>query len=167
VLDGAGVIVLLMGVSGSGKTTVGSALALELGWEYADADDYHPVANVEKMRKGIPLTDADREPWLESLRALIMAWTAAGKDAVLACSALKQAYRNRLMAGTPGLVVYLKADRELLRERLALRHGHYMKEGMLESQIATLEEPERAVVVDARGTVEEIVREIRGRMLQG
>ena len=157
-------IVLLMGVSGAGKTSVGTMLASELGWEFADADDYHPAANVEKMRHGIPLTDADREPWLEGLRALIVAWMAAGKNAVLACSALKQTYRERLTAGAPVLVVYLKADRELLRERLLLRRGHYMKEGMLESQIATLEEPEDAVVVDARGTVEDIAREIRLRV---
>jgi gluconokinase len=164
VLDGAGVIVLLMGVSGAGKTSVGTMLAAQLGWEFADADDYHPAANVEKMRHGIPLTDADREPWLESLRALIVAWMTAGKDAVLACSALKQTYRERLTAGAPVLLVYLKADRELLRERLLLRRGHYMKEGTLESQIVTLQEPQNAVVVDARGTVEDIAREIRLRV---
>ena len=154
-------IVLLMGGSGAGKTTVGSALALELGWEYADADDYHPVANVEKMRNGIPLTDADREPWLDSLRSLIVAWMAAGKSAVLACSALKEAYRDRLMVGASVRVVYLKADRELLRERLLLRRGHYMKEGMLESQIESLEEPADAIVLNARLSVEEIVRVIQ------
>ena len=157
-------IVLLMGVSGAGKTSVGTMLAAQLGWEFADADDYHPAANVEKMRHGIPLTDADREPWLESLRALIVALMTAGKDAVLACSALKQTYRERLTAGAPVLLVYLKADRELLRERLLLRRGHYMKEGMLESQIVTLQEPQNAVVVDARGTVEDIAREIRLRV---
>jgi gluconokinase len=164
VLDGAGVIVLLMGVSGAGKTTVGTMLASQLGWEFADADDYHPAANVEKMRNGIPLTDADREPWLESLRSLIAAWMAAGKSAVLACSALKQAYRDRLMVGESVRVVYLKADRELLRERLLLRRGHYMKEGMLESQIAALEEPADALVLDARSSVEDIVRAIRVRV---
>jgi gluconokinase len=157
VLDGAGVIVLLMGVSGAGKTTVGTMLASQLGWEFADADDYHPVANVEKMRNGIPLTDADREPWLESLRSLIVAWMAAGKSAVLACSALKEAYRDRLMVGASVRVVYLKADWELLRERLLLRRGHYMKEGMLESQIESLEEPADAIVLNARLSVEEIV----------
>ena len=157
-------IVLLMGVSGAGKTTVGTVLAAQLGWEFADADDYHPAANVEKMRHGIPLTDADREPWLESLRSLIVAWIAAGKSGVLACSALKQAYRDRLMVGASVRVVYLKADRELLRERLLLRRGHYMKEGMLESQIATLEEPADAIVLDARSSVEEIVRAIQLRV---
>ena len=153
-------IVLLMGVSGAGKTTVGTMLASQLGWEFADADDYHPAANVEKMRNGIPLTDADREPWLESLRSLMVTWIAAGKSAVLACSALKQAYRDRLTVGAVR-VVYLKADRELLRERLLLRRGHYMKEGMLESQIATLEEPADAIVLDAGSPVEDIVRAIQ------
>ena len=157
-------IVLLMGVSGAGKSTVGTMLASQLGWEFADADDYHPAANVEKMRNGIPLTDADREPWLESLRSLIAAWIAAGKSGVLACSALKQAYRDRLMVGASVRVVYLKADRELLRERLLLRRGHYMKEGMLESQIATLEEPADAIVLDARLSVTDTVREIRARV---
>ena len=159
-------IVLLMGVSGAGKTTVGTMLASQLGWEFADADDYHPAANVEKMRNGIPLTDADREPWLESLRSLMVAWMAEGKSAVLACSALKQEYRDRLMVGASVRVVYLKADRELLRERLLLRRGHYMKEGMLESQIATLEEPADAIVLDARSSVEEIVRAIRRRVTE-
>ena len=159
-------IILLMGVSGAGKTTVGTVLAAQLGWAFADGDDYHPAANAEKMRKGIPLTDADREPWLESLRSLIVAWMAAGKSAVLACSALKQAYRDRLIVGAAVRVVYLKADRELLRERLLLRRGHYMKEGMLESQIATLEEPADAIVLDARSSVEDIVREVRARVTE-
>jgi len=155
------VVVLLMGVSGAGKTAVGKLLASQLGWEFADADDYHSAANVEKMRNGIPLMDADREPWLESLRAWIVAWIAAGKNGVLACSALKKAYRDKLVAGPEVRVVYLKADRELLRERLLGRHGHYMKEGLLESQIATLEEPEDAIIVDGGESPEEIARQIR------
>jgi gluconokinase len=158
------VVVLLMGVSGAGKTTVGKLLASQLGWEFADADDYHSASNVEKMRRGIPLTDADRGPWLESLRSLIVAWIANGKNGVLACSALKKAYRDKLVVGPEVRVVYLKADRELLLERLRGRHGHYMKEGMLDSQIATLEEPDGAIVVEARGAAEEIVREIRLRL---
>ncbi len=157
-------VVLLMGVSGAGKTTVGKLLASQLKWEFADGDDYHPAANVEKMRNGIPLTDADREPWLDRLRDLIVEWVASGKSAVLACSALKRAYRDKLVVGPEVRVVYLKADRELLRERLLGRTVHYMKEKMLESQIATLEEPEDAVVVDAHGSSEEIVREIRRRL---
>jgi gluconokinase len=155
------VVVLLMGVSGAGKTTVGKLLASDLGWQFADADDYHSAANVEKMRNGTPLTDADRGPWLDGLRALIVEWIAAGENGVLACSALKKEYRDRLVVGPEVRVVYLKGDRELLRERLLLRRAHYMKEGMLESQIATLEEPDDAIVVDARMMPEEIVREIR------
>src|SRR6267378_1059306 len=149
-MEGLDVVVLLMGVSGAGKTTVGKLLASQLGWEFADADDYHPAANVEKMRRGIPLTDADRAPWLEGLRSVIVEWIVAGKNGVLACSALKKEYRNRLVVGPEVRVVYLKGDQELLRERLLLRRGHYMKEAMLESQIATLEEPGDAIVVDAR-----------------
>jgi gluconokinase len=150
-----------MGVSGAGKTTVGKLLASQLGWAFADADDYHSAANVEKMRNGIPLTDADRAPWLESMRAVIVGWISAGQSGVLACSALKKEYRDRLVVGAEVRVVYLKGDRPLLRERLLGRHGHYMKESMLESQIATLEEPSDALVVDAGLAPEEIAREIR------
>src|ERR1700704_1799737 len=126
-MEGMDMVLLLMGVSGAGKTTVGKLLASQLGWDFADADDYHSAANVERMRKGIPLTDADREPWLESLRSLILAWIAGGKNGVLACSALKKAYRDKLVVGPEVRVVYLKGDRELLRDRLLLRRGHYMK----------------------------------------
>lgn len=154
-------VVLLMGVSGAGKTTVGKLLASQLGWEFADADDYHSAANVEKMRNGIPLTDADRAPWLESLRALIVGWIASGKSSVVACSALKKEYRHRLVVSPEVRVVYLKVDRAVLWERLLGRHGHYMKEGMLDSQIATLEEPEDAIVVDGGRSAEDVVREIR------
>lgn len=141
-------VILLMGVSGSGKTTVGHLLAVRLGWEFADADDYHPAANVEKMRSGIPLTDADRAPWLETLRALIEGWIARGKNAVLACSALKRAYRENLRVGPEVQAVYLKGTSELLRRRLHERVGHFMTERMLESQLATLEEPRDAVAVE-------------------
>lgn len=157
-------MMLLMGVSGAGKTTVGKLLASERGWEFADGDDYHSAANVEKMRNGMPLTDADREPWLESLRLMIVAWVLSGKSGVLACSALKKAYRDRLVVGAEVRVVYLKAARPLLLERLHARCGHYMKEGMLESQLATLEEPEDAMAVDAAASAEEIVREILARL---
>lgn len=160
-------VVLLMGVSGAGKTTVGRLLASQLGWEFADADDYHSVANVEKMKNGIPLTDEDRGPWLENLRSLILSWIASGKNGVLACSALKKAYRDKLIVGPQVRLVYLKADRELLRERLIERHGHYMKEDLLESQIATLEEPQDAIVVDAGKSPQEIVREISLRLQEG
>src|SRR5437868_4405381 len=156
-----------MGVSGAGKTTVGTSLASALGWEFADGDDYHSAANVEKMRNGIPLTDADRGPWLEALRSVIVKWIAAGTNGVLACSALKRAYRDTLIAGPEVRLVYLKVDRELLVARLLGRRGHYMKERMLDSQIASLEEPGDAIVVDARGQVGEIVREIRSRLVAG
>jgi gluconokinase len=158
------VVILLMGVSGSGKTTVERLLALELGWEFADGDDYHPAANVEKMRNGIPLTDADRAPWLDTLRAFIAGWIAAGKNAVLACSALKQAYRESLRVAPEVQVVYLRGTPELLRERLRARAGHFMTERMLESQLAALEEPEDAVVVDVDRSPAEIVAEILARL---
>lgn len=154
-------IVLLMGVSGAGKTTVGKLLASELGWSFADADDYHPAANVEKMRNGVPLTDADREPWLESLHELIAGWIAGGENGVLACSALKKEYRDRLVMSAAVRVVYLKADPVVLRQRLHERRGHYMKEDMLDSQIATLEEPRDAIVMCTDRPPGEIVRTIR------
>lgn len=154
-------VVLLMGVSGAGKTTVGKLLASQMGWEFADADDYHSAENVEKMRSGIPLTDVDRAPWLESLRGVIVGWIVSAKSGVLACSALKKEYRDRLVVGSEVRVVYLKGDRALLRERLLGRRGHYMKESMLESQIATLEEPSEALVVDAGLAPKEVVQEIR------
>src|ERR1700730_4198708 len=153
-----------MGVSGSGKTTVRQLLAADLGWECADADDYHPAANVEKMRNGIPLTDADRAPWLETLRALIAGWIAAKRNAALACSALKRAYRERLQIGPEVRVVYLKGTPELLRQRLRARVGHFMTERMLESQLAALEEAEDAVVVDVDRPPAEIVGEILARL---
>src|SRR5271154_2729799 len=154
-------VVVLMGVAGSGKTTVGKLLASQLGWEFADGDDYHSAANVEKMRSGIPLTDADRAPWLETLRALINGWIAAGTNAVLACSALKELYRETLQVGPEVRLVYLKGTPELLRQRLHARTGHYMTEGMLQSQLAALEEPENAVVVGVDQPPAEIVAAIR------
>ncbi len=154
-------IIVVMGVSGSGKTTVGWQLARQLGWEFADADDYHSAASVEKMRRGVPLTDADRRPWLEALRSLIANWISTERNAVLACSALKQAYRERLRVNDEVRLVYLKASHDLLSQRLRQRHDHYMKEPMLESQLATLEEPENAFAVNANETPEQIVRDIR------
>jgi len=151
-----------MGVAGSGKTTVGRALAARMGFEFADADDYHPAANIEKMANGIPLTDEDRAPWLQRLRAVIADWIAAGKNGVMACSALKQEYRDRLTVGAEVRLVYLKGTRELFYRRLLARHGHYMRESMLDGQLATLEEPSDATVVNAEATVEDVVAEILG-----
>jgi gluconokinase len=157
-------VIVLMGVAGAGKTTAGKLLAAELGWHFADADDYHSAANVERMRNGVPLTDEDRAPWLEALRALICHWLATGENAVLACSALKRAYRERLRAGPDVQFVYLKVTPEVLRQRLSNRHRHYMTERMLASQLATLEEPEDALMIDAEGSPEKISGEIRARL---
>jgi gluconokinase len=157
-------IVLVMGVTGSGKTTVGSLLAAQLGWEFADADQFHPLVNVEKMSRGIVLTDADREPWLAAMRAAIVKWLAEGKDAVLGCSALKQSYREKLGVGGEVRLVYLKGSYELIASRLRERHGHFATEAILADQFAVLEEPRDAVVVDVGRTPEEMVAEIRGRM---
>jgi gluconokinase len=161
---GGNVVIVVMGVSGAGKTTVGKLLAAETGWIFADGDDYHSAANVEKMRNGIPLTDTDRESWLESLRLLIQGWLADKVNAVLACSALKQVYREKLRVGPDVRIVYLRGTPELLRRRLHERHGHFMTEKMLDSQLTTLEEPEHALVVDIDKSPEEIVREIRERL---
>ncbi|MFZ0537846.1 MAG: gluconokinase [Candidatus Sulfotelmatobacter sp.] len=157
-------ILLLMGVAGAGKTTVGNLLASQLGWEFADADDYHSAANVEKMRHGIPLTDADRAPWLQALRALISNWLSAHKNAVLACSALKQSYRDILQISPEVWIVYLRVSPEVLRQRLRERHGHFMTEAMLQSQLADLEEPKGAVIIDADALPAAIVAEIIGRL---
>ncbi len=157
-------IILLMGVAGAGKTTVGKLLAAQLGWEFADADDYHSAANVEKMRHGIPLTDSDRAPWLEALRTLISGWLTARKNAVLACSALKQSYRDILRVSPEVCIVYLRVSAEVLHQRLRERHGHFMTEAMLQSQLADLEEPKDAVIIDADVLPAAIVSEIIGRL---
>ena len=153
-----------MGVAGSGKTTVGRLLSQELGWAFADADDFHPAANVEKMRRGIPLTDEDRAPWLDALRQLLVGWISEEKNGVLACSALKQSYRDALAVGPEVKIVYLKGSPALLRERVVSRHGHYMKAGMLESQFRALEEPKDAITVDVSASAEKVAAEVRKRL---
>lgn len=154
-------VVLLMGVTGSGKTTIGLALAESLKWQFIDADDFHPPANVAKMRAGIPLDDADRIPWLASLHDAIIGWLETGTSVVLACSALKHSYREQLLVGPEVRLVYLRGSRELISLRLSERHGHYMNPDLLDSQFATLEEPRDALVVDVDAAVPQIVNNIR------
>ena len=138
-----------MGVSGSGKSTLGKALAQKLGWEFFDADDFHSVENIAKMSAGIPLTDLDRAPWLEALNNLLLSTLLDAHHPVLACSALREKYRTRLLASVDGMVlIYLKGSYEDVRSRLMAREGHYMKEKLLQSQFDTLEEPGDAVVLD-------------------
>ena len=157
-------IVLLMGPAGSGKTTIGKLLAAQLSWEFADGDDFHPPANITKMSQGIPLTDEDRLPWLKSIHEAMLQWLAQGKNAVVACSALKRSYRDLLgIQSDPKEIklVYLKGTYDLLLERLHSRAGHYMKEQMLASQLADLEEPADAITIDIAPSPEEIVSTIR------
>jgi ACS family tartrate transporter-like MFS transporter len=157
-------VLILMGVAGSGKTTIGTLLARELGWRFADADDFHPPENKEKISRGIPLSDADRAPWLAAMRVAILRWKAASENAVLACSALKRRYRDELRVGLVQ-VVFLKGDYAELLERLRLRHGHFADERILASQLATLEEPgkddrDQAITVEIGGSPQEIVSAI-------
>jgi gluconokinase len=143
------VIIIVMGVSGSGKTTIGRLLADELRWPFYEGDDFHPSANIQKMTHGMALTDEDRSGWLDALSQLIRQLGGEGRSAVIACSALKQAYRDALVGkNTDVRCVYLKGSRDLIRERMERRHGHYMKADLLESQFDILEEPVQAVVVD-------------------
>jgi gluconokinase len=151
-------IVVLMGVSGAGKTMIGELLSKRLGWPLLDADDFHPPANIEKMRSGIALTDEDRWPWLDRLNGLLREKDSNGESVLLACSALKQKYRDRLAAGCSNLRwVHLKGSFELIESRLKTRKGHYMKAGLLESQFAALEEPIDAITVDVGAAPETIV----------
>jgi gluconokinase len=155
------VVVLLMGVCGCGKTTVGRRLAGALGWPFRDADDLHPPANVAKMASGRPLDDGDRRPWLAAVRAEIDRLLAAGGGGVVACSALKRAYRAALGAGRPGVrLVHLTGEPELLAGRLRRRRGHFMPPELLASQLATLEPPARALVIDIAPPAAELARRI-------
>jgi gluconokinase len=139
------VILIVAGTAGSGKTTVGALLAGQLRWQFADADAFHPQANIEKMRAGEPLTDEDRMPWLRAVAAWIDERIAAGQSAVVACSALKRSYRNLLLDGRPAaIMVFLDVDHDILRKRLSARHGHFFPEKLLQSQLDTLEQPSPA-----------------------
>ena len=155
-------VIVLMGVAGSGKTTVGLALAAQLGWTFRDADEFHPPANVDKMSHGIPLTDRDREPWLAAIRAYIDDMLARGDSAVVTCSALKERYR-RIVVSDPAQVklVYLTGDFALIADRLRARHGHFMKPEMLTSQLADLEPPRDALTVDIAQPPDAIAAEIK------
>ena len=153
-----------MGTAGSGKTTIGELLASQLGWEFFDADSFHSPANIEKMSRGVPLTDDDRVPWLNSIREAMLQWDAQGRKVVLACSALKRSYRERLQINSNVKLVYLKGSFELLRARLHARKGHYAGEQLLASQFGDLEEPTDAITVDVARSPEEIVAEIRKQL---
>lgn len=154
-----------MGVTGAGKTTIGRALATSLGWEFHDGDDLHSEANKRKMHRGIALDDADRAPWLSALRKLIEATLAEGRNGVVACSALKQSYRDELIVDPNSVkLVYLKVSQQVVAERLRNRSGHFMNPALLESQFDTLEEPADAIVVDASMAPEAIVNAIRARL---
>ena len=150
-------IVVVMGVAGSGKSTIAEILAQRLGWAFLDADEFHTPANKEKMHRGIPLTDADRFPWLDAIHAELAANEAKGKSVVLACSALKEEYRRRLSQGLALRFVYLKGSYELIEARMRERAGHFAGESILEDQFKTLEEPGDAMVVDIDAPVETIV----------
>ncbi len=156
---------IIMGVSGCGKTSVGKSLAEHLGWLFYDADDFHPPANVEKMANGIPLDDLDRAPWLASLHDLISSSLKESKPGVLACSALKEHYRQRLLEDNDGVqLVYLKGSYDLIRTRMAARKEHYMQPKMLQSQFDTLEEPVNALTIEISVPVHEIVQKLLQQM---
>jgi gluconokinase len=153
--------IVLMGVTGAGKTTIGRLLAQQLRWKFLDADEFHPTANVEKMRQGIPLTDADRDPWLDALCQVIANAIASRENLVLACSALKRQYRDRLLLAPQVKFIYLKGSRELVTSRLHDRHGHFATASLLAGQFADLEEPGDALTLDISGSPQQIVSAIR------
>ena len=161
-------VAVVMGVSGSGKTTVGILLAETLGWQFQEGDNLHPTENVAKMSAGIPLSDADRLPWLRRIAETIDGWRARGESGVVTCSALKRSYRDVIIGDRPEVrLVYLKGSPDLIRQRMAARHGHFMPTTLLDSQFSILEEPspdENPIVVDIGGQPQEIAREIACRL---
>jgi gluconokinase len=166
--DAAPAILVVMGVSGSGKTTIGTLLAKRLGWPFRDADEFHPKANIEKMKNGVPLTDEDRWPWLEAIAAWIDEERARGAHAIVTSSALKRSYRAIIVDDRKDVrLIYLKGDKALLESRLAKRHGHFMPPSLLQSQFDDLEEPqpdEHPLIVSVEATPEAIVEEILDRL---
>lgn len=157
-------VIVLMGVTGSGKTTIGRQLAAKLGWRFLDADDFHPAANIEKMTAGKPLNDADRLPWLETLRDLVRESLERNENFVLACSALKRSYRDYLLLDERVKLVYLKGGHDLIRSRLKLRPAHYMDPALLDSQFDILEEPGQETQIEITANPDEIVRVIEERL---
>jgi gluconokinase len=153
--------IIVMGVAGCGKTAVGKTLARYWGWKFYDADDFHPPENIAKMTNGIPLNDSDRALWLASLHHLISSCLKAKHSGVLACSALKERYRQQLLEGNQGLqIVYLKGNYDLIWSRLSARQDHYMKPHMLQSQFVALEEPTNALSIDVAVPVDEVIQTI-------
>lgn len=162
---GGPTVIVIMGVAGAGKTTVGRLLAEKLSAAYEEGDAYHSPENVAKMRTGTPLCDADRWPWLDRLAKEIDGWLHSGRRTVLACSALKQKYRDILIGDRRGIVlVYLKGEEAVIRQRLAVRRGHYMPVDLLDSQFSALEEPDDAVTIDIRATPDQIAASIATRL---
>jgi gluconokinase len=159
-------VIVLMGVAGSGKTTIGRRLAAELGWPYFEADDFHSAANRDKMNRGVPLDDADRTPWLAAIRVQIDDCLSTGHPAVFSCSALKDKYRQILLAGTSTVaLVYLAGDLATIQARVANRTGHYMKADLVQSQFEALEVPTNALILDTRLPPEDLVAKIRQALL--
>jgi carbohydrate kinase (thermoresistant glucokinase family) len=164
------VVIIIFGVSGAGKTTIGELLARELRWQFYEADDFHSPANIEKMRRGVPLTDDDRWPWLENLCELIKQCVAANENAVLACSALKRVYRKHLRVSAEVKLVFLHGDYALITEHLRHRRGHFMNPGLLKSQFADLQEPrsdEDVLTIELGRTPHELVEEIKAKLHLG
>jgi gluconokinase len=156
-------ILIVMGVSGSGKTTLAKALTKLTGWQFAEGDDYHSESNREKMASGIPLTDEDREPWLQTLHELLQRWQQHGENGVLTCSALKQTYRDMLIADLPTgsySFVLMEAPKDVIAQRMKTRAGHFMPSSLLDSQLATLEPPANALHISAQQTPEDGAREV-------
>jgi gluconokinase len=157
-------IIVITGVTGSGKTTIGRLLATELQWRFFEGDDFHPPINIEKLKRGEPLDDQDRLPWLTAIRDTIRAVIGRGENAVVACSALKESYRRMLRISPQVVLVHLEANPELIEKRLTQRIGHFMNRGLVRSQFETLEEPQAALQIDAGLTPKEIVASIRSRL---